>query len=232
MAEDIKPERKAAANGEQPPEAANGDITDIEIISAESGDIPGHGKNPRGGAARLFKLFWIMFRISAVTLGGGYAIVAIMEREFCEKLGWLNEREMLDFTAIAQSSTGSIAINAAMLVGRRVAGWVGAAVAVFGAVLPPFITMTLIAYFYGFVNNTPVIRWALLGMQAATAAVIANAAVTLAASVWREGRIFAASIAGLSFILVAFTPVSSAFVIIGAAFAGIGFIAARGGSAG
>jgi chromate transporter len=170
---------------------------------------------------RLFELFLITLRISAVTLGGGYAIVAVMKREFVDKRGWLDEREMLDYTAISQSTIGPIAINAALLAGRRIAGWQGAAVAVLGSLLPPLVVMTVIAYTYSFFTESGLIHAALLGMQAATAAVIADAAISLASSVWRDGRLFAAVLVTVTFALTVFTPINSAIVILGAGAAGI-----------
>jgi chromate transporter len=178
-------------------------------------------------AARLAELFFTVIKLSAFTLGGGYAIVAMMEREFCSRRGWLEEREMLDFTAMAQSGTGSIAINAALLVGRKVAGKIGAAVAVIGSALPPLVIMTLISFFYAQFSANTAVRNALLGMQAAVVAVIFDAALTLAVTVWRDDRLFAASVAVLAFAVTAFTSVSSAVVIAGAAAAGLIWTAGR-----
>jgi Chromate transport protein ChrA len=170
---------------------------------------------------RLTQLFWITFKLSAFTPGGGYAIVAMLDREFRIKRGWLNEREILDYTAIAQSSTGSIAINAALLVGRKIGGKTGAAVALLASTLPPLIIMTLIAAFYSLIKDNSMVRALLLGMQAATAAVIVDASITLAQAVWRDDKLFAAIVAVATFILTAFTQVNSAIIIAGAAMAGL-----------
>ena len=74
---------------------------------------------------RLWTLFSSMLRISAFTFGGGFVIVSLMKKKLVDELGWLTEEEMLDMTALAQSAPGPIAVNAAILVGRRVAGWPG-----------------------------------------------------------------------------------------------------------
>ena len=81
-------------------------------------------------------LFWETFKISAFTFGGGYVIVSLMKKQFADKRGWIDEKEMLDFTAIAQSSPGSIAVNASILVGYKVGGAFGALVTILGTVLP------------------------------------------------------------------------------------------------
>ena len=83
-----------------------------------------------GGKGVLLKLFWSMLYISTFTFGGGFVIITFMKRKFVDELHWLEESEMLDMTALAQSSPGAIAVNAAILVGWRVHGLSGMAVAV------------------------------------------------------------------------------------------------------
>ena len=78
----------------------------------------------------LWTLFHSMLAISAFTFGGGFVIVPLMKKRFVDKLKWLEEDEMLDMTAIAQASPGAIAVNASILVGRRLAGAAGIAAAV------------------------------------------------------------------------------------------------------
>ena len=86
---------------------------------------------------RLWTLFTSMLYISAFTFGGGFVIVSLMQKKFVEELHWLEEDEMLDMTALAQASPGAIAVNGAILVGRKLAGIPGIAVAVLGTILPP-----------------------------------------------------------------------------------------------
>ena len=73
---------------------------------------------------KLLKLFLSNLYISAFTFGGGFVIITFMKRKFVDELNWIDEDEMLDLTAMAQSSPGAIAVNAAILVGWRVR-WVG-----------------------------------------------------------------------------------------------------------
>ena len=70
----------------------------------------------------VLDLFLSTFQLSAFTFGGGFVIIPLMRKKFVEKLKWIDEQEMLDLTAIAQSSPGAIAVNASILVGYRVAG--------------------------------------------------------------------------------------------------------------
>ena len=78
-----------------------------------------------GRMERLRKLFFTTLYISAFTFGGGFVIVTFMKRKFVDELGWIDEQEMLDMTALAQASPGAIAVNAAILVGWKVEGLLG-----------------------------------------------------------------------------------------------------------
>ena len=91
-------------------------------------------------------LFSSVFMLSACTFGGGYVIVPLMRKKFVEDLHWIEEGEMMDLVAIAQSSPGAIAVNASISIGYRCAGIPGAIVAVIGTVLPPLVILTVISY--------------------------------------------------------------------------------------
>ena len=93
------------------------------------------------------KLFFSTFKLSACTFGGGFVIIPLMRKKFVEELGWIQEDEMMDLAAIAQSSPGAIAVNASILVGYHVAGIPGAMLTVLGTVLPPLIIISIISMF-------------------------------------------------------------------------------------
>ena len=92
----------------------------------------------------MWKLFVSTLYLSAFTFGGGYVIVTLMKKKFVEELKWLDEDEMLDITAIAQSSPVPIPINASVILGYRMYGIVGSLVAILGTALPPMIIISLI----------------------------------------------------------------------------------------
>ena len=96
----------------------------------------------------LWKLLLSTLYISAFTFGGGFVIITFMKRKFVDELHWIDEDEMLDLAALAQSSPGAIAVNAAILVGWRVAGFAGMLVAVVGTIVPPMLILTVISFFY------------------------------------------------------------------------------------
>lgn len=84
------------------------------------------------------ELFWAFFKIGAFTLGGGYAMIPMMQDEIVSKKKWLTDEEFLDALAIAQSSPGVLAVNTSIMTGYRISGALGIAAAVLGAVLPSF----------------------------------------------------------------------------------------------
>lgn len=90
-------------------------------------------------------LFWTFLKIGAFTFGGGYAMVALLEREFVEDKQWLSREEFLDMVAIAESTPGPLAINMATFIGSSQGGFPGALIATLGVVLPSFFIILLIA---------------------------------------------------------------------------------------
>jgi len=119
-------------------------------------------------------LFFSTFSLSAFTFGGGYVIVPLMKKRFVDRLHWLEEEEMLNLITLAQSSPGAVAVNASVLVGRRIAGLPGMLIATLGTVLPPFIILSVVSLFYTAFRDNAVVNAVLKGMQAGVAAVIAD----------------------------------------------------------
>ena len=131
----------------------------------------------------LIKLFISTFYISAFTFGGGFVIVTFMKRKFVDELHWIDEDEMLDMAALAQSSPGAIAVNAAILVGWKVSGFIGMIIAVLGTIIPPMVILTIVSFFYVAFSTNPYVALVLKGMQAGVAAVIIDVVIGLAQKV-------------------------------------------------
>ena len=91
------------------------------------------------------ELFLTFMKIGAFTFGGGYAMIPLIQREVCDNKHWLNEDDILEVVAIAESTPGPVAINAATFVGCRTAGTLGAVCATLGVVLPSFLIISLIS---------------------------------------------------------------------------------------
>ena len=176
-----------------------------------------------GGRGRLLRqLFFATLYISACTFGGGFVIVTFMRRRFVEQLHWLDEREMLDFTALAQSAPGAIAVNAAVLVGWRVAGFCGMLAAALGTVLPPMVILSVISLGYRAFADNRCVALALGGMQAGVAAVVLDVVCGLGGTVLRERSPLHIAVIAAAFIAGALLGVNVVYVILAAALAGMG----------
>jgi len=136
-----------------------------------------------------FKIFKSTFFLSAFTFGGGYVIVPLMKKKFVDELKWLEEKEMLDMVAISQSAPGPIAVNASIIIGYRLAGYLGALVSILGTVLPPLIIISVISLFYTAFKENAVVSAVLKGMQSGVAAVIADVVVGMGANTVKEKSI-------------------------------------------
>ena len=137
---------------------------------------------------KYWQLFLSTLKLSACTFGGGFVIIPLMRERFVKELHWIEEEEMLDLTAIAQSSPGSIAINASILVGYHVAGIPGALITVVGAALPPLIIISIISAFYQAFRSNKYVSMAMAGMLAGVAAVIFDVVINMAWAILKKKR--------------------------------------------
>lgn len=162
---------------------------------------------------RLWKLFTSTFILSAFTFGGGFVIVSLYKKKFVEELGWLEEDEMLDITAIAQSSPGPIPVNASIILGYRIHGILGSLVALLGTIIPPFIIISLVSVFYEQFRSNKVIAIGLQVMRAGVAAVILDVVVNLAKGVIKTKNQFYIVLMGVAFVATYFFNVSAMYII-------------------
>lgn len=170
---------------------------------------------------KLWTLFTSLLYISAFTFGGGFVIVTFMKRRFVDKLGWLDEQEMLDMTALAQSSPGPIALNAAIQVGWRVGGAVGMVIATIATILPPMIILTVVSIFYSAFANNEYVALVLKGMQAGVAAVIADVVCDLGGKVLKTRSWIHIVLMLAAFIATYFLNINVIFVILASALIGV-----------
>src|SRR5690554_15295 len=124
-------------------------------------------------------LFFTFLKIGAFTFGGGYAMVPLIQNEAIEKKKWINEDEMMDIIAIAESTPGPIVINSATFVGYKVAGFWGSFFATLGVVLPSIIIITLIALFFENFLEVTIIAAAFKGIRAGVSVLILNAGIKM-----------------------------------------------------
>ena len=132
---------------------------------------------------KLWKIFWSTFYLSAFTFGGGYVIVSLMKKKFVDEYHWIEEEEMLDLVAIAQSAPGAIAVNGAIVVGYKLAGIL---TAIAGTVIPPFLIISILSAGYQAFRNNQIISFMLEGMQAGVGAVIASVTYDMGAGIVKK----------------------------------------------
>ncbi|QIK57221.1 chromate transporter [Erysipelothrix sp. HDW6A] len=137
---------------------------------------------------KLWTLFSSSFYLSTFTFGGGYVIVPLLRKKFVEDLNWIEENEMMDLVAIAQSSPGSLAVNATILIGYKIDGVRGALITTLGTVLPPLILLSIISYFYVAFKQNIYINAALGAMAAGVAAVVIDVVIKMYKNVMQDKR--------------------------------------------
>ena len=128
---------------------------------------------------RALALFLAFFKIGLFTFGGGYAMIAIMEREFVEKKKWIGHEEFIDVIAIAESTPGPIAINSATYIGYKNAGVLGSLFATLGVVLPSFIIIFCISLVFDKFLQFVWVQYAFRGIQACVVFLILSAGLKM-----------------------------------------------------
>ena len=130
----------------------------------------------------FFQLFWTYLKIGTFTLGGGYAMLPLIQREVVDRRGWIDEQEFLNMIALAQAAPGLIAVNSAIFIGWRIGGWKGVCGAVLGAVLPSFLIILGIAMVFADWKELPAVEAVFKGIRPAVVALIAAPLLKLAKS--------------------------------------------------
>lgn len=169
----------------------------------------------------LRKLFFSTLYLSAFTFGGGYVIITLLKKKFVDELHWIDEEEMLDLVAIAQSSPGAIAVNGAIAVGYKLAGWAGIVVSVLGAVIPPFVILTVISFFYEAFRSNFVVQNLLRGMTAGVSAVIFSVVWDMGSGIVRSGDRLRILVMAAAFIANYYLKINAVFIILAAAAIGV-----------
>lgn len=169
---------------------------------------------PRRTGVSFGKLFLSTFQLSACTFGGGFVIVPLMQKKFVEDLGWIDQEEMMDLVAISQSAPGPIAVNASILIGYHVAGIPGALTTVFGTVLPPFLIISVVSFFYQAFRDNRIVSMAMSGMLCGVAAVLCDVVLKMAGDILKKKRIVPVLMMVGAFIAVRFFSVSILWIIL------------------
>lgn len=168
----------------------------------------------------LWILFWSVFKISSCTFGGGFVIVPLLKRKFSDEMKLIDDSEMLDLVAIAQSSPGAIAVNASLIVGYKVSGVCGALVCLLGSVLPPIIIISVISLFYKTFRDNVYVGLLMSGMLCGVAAVIIDVVINMIKSVAKEKRILPLVVMFSAFVALRFFAVNIIVIILVCALVG------------
>ena len=162
----------------------------------------------------LWKLFVSTLYLSAFTFGGGYVIVTLMKEKFVDELHWMEEDEMLDLIAIAQSAPGAIAVNGAIVVGYKLAGLIGALVAIIATIIPPFVIISVISYFYELFRDNFIVSKLLAGMQAGVGAVIVSVVWDMGGGVVKQKSVVSDFIMLAAFLAACVFRVNVVYIIL------------------
>ncbi len=164
------------------------------------------------------KLFYTFFKIGAFTFGGGYAMIPLIRREIVENNKWLKEEDILDIIAIAESTPGPIAVNAATFVGYKTAGFSGALLSTIGVTLPAFMIIYILSFFLRQFQSLNIVRYAFNGISIGVLALIVNALYTVAKQCHKN--VFTIVIALGAFVMLAVFKINAILALIICAAAG------------
>ena len=166
------------------------------------------------------QLFWAFIKVGALTFGGGYAMLPILQRDIVEKYGWATEEEVMDYYAMAQCLPGIIMVNTSTFIGRHRKGTPGGIVAGFASTVPSLVIITIIAAFLTAFAEYPVVQNAFAGIRACVVVLIVNAVLKL----WKSAMVDWKSVVIIFlpvFLLSVLTDVSPIILVVAAALAGI-----------
>ncbi len=159
-------------------------------------------------------LFLSMLTISAFTFGGGFVIIGMMQKKFCDEYHWVTKEEVLDMTAIAQSAPGALAVNSAVIFGYRIAGIKGALLSVLATVIPPIAIISIVTMIYEKFCSNKIVQIALQVMRAGVAAIITDVVIDLAKNIIDKKNIVNILLMIIAFILSWYCKVSSIVIIL------------------
>ncbi len=169
---------------------------------------------------RIFEIFGVFFKIGLFTIGGGYAMLPIIQKEVVETKGWMTDEEFLDAISLTNSLPGPLATNSATFVGYRVARAQGAVAAILGAATPSVLIILLIAMLFQNLVSYPVVQNIFKGVRPAVVALILYAVIKLAKSA-KIGEYFNWVVALFGFVAIAVFGLHPILVVVCAALYGL-----------
>lgn len=168
---------------------------------------------------KIIEIFITFFKLGAFTIGGGYAMIPLIEKEVVDKKKWINREDFLDMLALAQSSPGPIAVNTSVFVGYKVGGILGSIFAVLGAIITAFIILLVVALYFTGIKDNAVVERIFKGIRPAVVALIAAPVIRMAKGAKITSKTIFIPL--LAVVFVAFFKISAIYVILIAAIGGI-----------
>lgn len=165
------------------------------------------------------EIFTTFSKIGAFTIGGGYAMIPVIQREIVEKRGWVNNEEFMDMLAISQSAPGILAINISIFIGQRLRGIKGSIIAAIGTALPSFVMILLIAMFFNNFRDNEIVNRVFMGIRPVVVALIAVPLISLSRST-KLNR-YTSFIPAISVLLIVMLGISPVYLIIAGAVLGL-----------
>src|SRR4030066_106748 len=132
---------------------------------------------------KIWILFLTFFKIGSFTFGGGFAMIPLIERELVDNTQWASQDEMVDILSISQAFPGAVAVNTAVLIGRKLGGYTGAFFALIGVILPSFLIILIVARLFIYISNNSIVMAALKAVSSAVVALLIFAVVRI----WKAG---------------------------------------------
>lgn len=169
----------------------------------------------------IFEIFWVFFKMSSVTFGGGYAMLPILQREVVDKHNWMTHERIIDYYAVSQALPGIIAINVSVFIGKERKGFWGGVAGALGMVSPCLVIISIIAAFLSNFQEVPLVRHAFAGVTICVAALILDAVIGL----WKKAvvNLFGVFIFIISFSALLFLNTSPIILVVASASIGILF---------
>lgn len=158
------------------------------------------------------KIFTCFAKIGAFTIGGGYAMIPIIQREVVEKNKWISEEDFLDVLAISQSAPGILAVNISIFLGYRLRGTRGSIVATLGSALPSFLIILLIAMFFAGYQDNPTVVSIFKGIRPVVVSLIAVPMINMAKKA--KLNIYTGILAAVTALLIVFLNVSPLYILL------------------
>ena len=153
----------------------------------------------------LWQIFWVFAKIGAFTIGGGYAMIPIIQAEMSRR-GWISDDDLPDIVALSQSAPGVMAVNISIFAGHRLRGFKGSVAATLGSILPSFLIILGIAMFFSAFKDNPWVERAFKGIRPVVISLIAVPMINMARKSCKN--VWTWLLAILSLVLVAFLNVS------------------------